>query len=197
MTAQLSRERLEEKLLEHIKHGGDSEEETMIRMLLAGMDSKPVAKVETVGVCWYADNGVPRKPAVGAELYALPPSPVAVPNVPKLTCTCPSGDGSLRWPCPAHPPASIAADQTASKEKLLQLIERGIDLRHVDDEPAINSWVKCSERIPDAGSEQRVCAYTPSPHIDVRFRMVKASMFKQVCRDATHWQYMAAPEQEE
>lgn len=19
-------------------------------------------------------------------------------------CTCPSGDGSLRWPCPAHPP---------------------------------------------------------------------------------------------
>ncbi|QXH44231.1 hypothetical protein KSS93_15130 [Pseudomonas xanthosomatis] len=22
----------------------------------------------------------------------------------RLTCTCPSGDGSLRWPCPAHPP---------------------------------------------------------------------------------------------
>lgn len=21
-------------------------------------------------------------------------------------CTCPSGDGSLRWPCPAHPPTS-------------------------------------------------------------------------------------------
>lgn len=20
------------------------------------------------------------------------------------TCTCPSGDGSLRWPCPSHPP---------------------------------------------------------------------------------------------
>ena len=20
------------------------------------------------------------------------------------TCTCPSGDGSLRWPCPVHPP---------------------------------------------------------------------------------------------
>ncbi|AST70112.1 hypothetical protein BFG07_16435 [Kosakonia cowanii] len=43
MTAQLSRERLEEKLLEHIKNGGDSEEETMVRMLLAGMDSEPVA----------------------------------------------------------------------------------------------------------------------------------------------------------
>ncbi len=22
-----------------------------------------------------------------------------------LRCTCPSGDGSLRWPCPAHPPS--------------------------------------------------------------------------------------------
>jgi len=24
------------------------------------------------------------------------------------TCTCPSGDGSLRWPCPVHPPESEA-----------------------------------------------------------------------------------------
>lgn len=24
------------------------------------------------------------------------------------TCTCPSGDGSLRWPCPAHPPDTLA-----------------------------------------------------------------------------------------
>jgi hypothetical protein len=24
-----------------------------------------------------------------------------------LTCTCPSGDGSLRWPCPKHPPSEI------------------------------------------------------------------------------------------
>lgn len=23
-------------------------------------------------------------------------------------CTCPSGDGSLRWPCPAHPPGASA-----------------------------------------------------------------------------------------
>lgn len=37
---------------------------------------EPVAKVETVGVCWYADNGVPRKPAVGTELFAAPPAPI-------------------------------------------------------------------------------------------------------------------------
>jgi hypothetical protein len=24
---------------------------------------------------------------------------------PVALCTCPSGDGSLRWPCPVHPPA--------------------------------------------------------------------------------------------
>lgn len=23
---------------------------------------------------------------------------------PRIECTCPTGDGSLRWPCPAHPP---------------------------------------------------------------------------------------------
>ena len=26
------------------------------------------------------------------------------PQVVDSTCTCPSGDGSLRWPCPQHPP---------------------------------------------------------------------------------------------
>jgi hypothetical protein len=25
------------------------------------------------------------------------------------TCTCPSGDGSLRWPCPVHPPEAVPA----------------------------------------------------------------------------------------
>lgn len=60
-------------------------------------------------------------------------------------------------------------------------------------------WVACSERMPDPDSAFRVCAYTPTPHEDVRFRFVPASLFKSVCRDATHWQYMlppAAPQQE-
>ena len=29
---------------------------------------------------------------------------IASPAPPSQQCTCPSGDGSLRWPCPAHPP---------------------------------------------------------------------------------------------
>ncbi|WP_312120303.1 hypothetical protein [Kosakonia cowanii] len=87
MTEQLSRERLEKIASWREKFGADhnvmlpaEEAEAMARMLLAGLDSKPVAKVETVGVCWYADNGVPRKPAVGAALYAAAPAPVAVPD---------------------------------------------------------------------------------------------------------------------
>ncbi|EPQ8920999.1 hypothetical protein ACUW1X_002720 [Enterobacter hormaechei] len=44
--------------------------------LEAEKNAEPVAKVETVGVCWYADNGVPRKPALGTELYTAPPAPV-------------------------------------------------------------------------------------------------------------------------
>jgi hypothetical protein len=31
----------------------------------------------------------------------------STPGEPK--CTCPSGDGSLRWPCDAHPPAAQAS----------------------------------------------------------------------------------------
>ena len=48
--------------------------------------AEPVAKVETVGVCWYADNGVPRKPAVGTELYTVPPAPVSVPEWTNEQC---------------------------------------------------------------------------------------------------------------
>jgi|GEM_PF-5990422 len=92
MTAQLSRERLEEKLLEHIKHGGDSEEETMIRMLLAGMDSEPVAwtdeqelrDLEKSG-CAYLFTVKPITPNADPRrvirLYTTPPAPMAVPDV--------------------------------------------------------------------------------------------------------------------
>ncbi|NPY24962.1 hypothetical protein, partial [Pseudomonas aeruginosa] len=29
-------------------------------------------------------------------------------------CTCPSGDGSLRWPCPAHPAEQAGGDERAA-----------------------------------------------------------------------------------
>ena len=54
-------------------------------------------------------------------------------------------------------------------------------------------WIPVSERMPDPKSEQRVCAYTPTPHEDMRYRFVPASLFKAVCRDATYWHYMEPP----
>lgn len=44
--------------------------------------------------CWHRLTGVEAE-----ELVALYTAPVA-----QQGCTCPSGDGSLRWPCPVHPP---------------------------------------------------------------------------------------------
>lgn len=31
----------------------------------------------------------------------------------RTTCTCPSGDGSLRWPCPTHPPTAAVSEPVA------------------------------------------------------------------------------------
>ncbi|MEG5390486.1 hypothetical protein UXO36_00100 [Enterobacter hormaechei] len=70
--------------LEPLKERTWSIELELARIALASLEAEkiaePVAKVETVGVCWYADNGVPRKPAVGTELYSAPPAPVSVPD---------------------------------------------------------------------------------------------------------------------
>lgn len=73
--------------LQHIietDHAQCGEASALARIALASLGAEkiaePVAKVETDGVCWYADNGVPRKPAVGTELYTAPPAPVSVPE---------------------------------------------------------------------------------------------------------------------
>ncbi|APZ06643.1 hypothetical protein BWI95_17130 [Kosakonia cowanii JCM 10956 = DSM 18146] len=77
MTGQFNRDELEVLAF----NGETHTERALARMLLAGIDREPVAKVDNIGVCWYADDGVSRKPAVGEKLYAAPPAPVAVPDV--------------------------------------------------------------------------------------------------------------------
>ncbi|MFU69109.1 DUF551 domain-containing protein [Escherichia coli] len=56
-----------------------------------------------------------------------------------------------------------------------------------------DSWISRFEEMPDPSSERRVCAFTPTNHEDMRYRFVPASLFKTVCRDATHWFYMLPP----
>ena len=97
----------------------------------------------------------------------------------------------------------IIAGAKTSMEQYLALslkAERAAKQKADGNSPVIpDGWVACSDRLPDPDSAFRVCAYTPTPHEDFRFRSVPASLFKSVCRDATHWQYMlppAAPQQE-
>lgn len=58
-----------------------------MKLALASLEAEkgaePVAKVETVGVCWYADNSVSRKPALGTELFTAPPAPMLPEEMPK------------------------------------------------------------------------------------------------------------------
>lgn len=82
--------------------------------------------------------------------------------------------------------------------ELARAIRKGPDMPTVQDgnSPVTpDGWIPVSERMPDPKSELRVCVYTPNPHEDIRYRFVPASLFKAVCRDATHWNYMSAPKE--
>lgn len=54
------------------------------------------------------------------------PQPVAVPD---KECTCPSGDGSLRWPCPAHPPSSGAVQLPDDTKRMDWLVSKTVNVR--------------------------------------------------------------------
>lgn len=43
--------------------------------------------------------------AVVEDITAAVAALLSQPTPTAESCTCPSGDGSLRWPCPVHPPA--------------------------------------------------------------------------------------------
>ena len=118
-------------------------------------------------------------------LYTAPPAPVSVPAAMEMDDDFDSAFEHGK-----------AVGWNACRAAMLQSFGNSEQL----NSPVIaDGWVACSERMPDPESEYRICAYTPTPHEDVRFRFVPASLFKSVCRDATHWQYMlppAAPQQE-
>jgi hypothetical protein len=69
------------------------------------------------------------------SIYGFPELQVSATNVPGIRavymkiaaamqastpgeskCTCPSGDGSLRWPCDVHPPAAQASTSGERQE---------------------------------------------------------------------------------
>lgn len=79
--------------------GGDPTEEQIERAAeaLAAWD----------GFEWSGDweGTVSRDAYRNGATRALSAAAGVAPQEPSEECTCPSGDGSLRWPCPSHPPA--------------------------------------------------------------------------------------------
>ncbi|EOW6835865.1 hypothetical protein ACOZ2K_000528 [Klebsiella pneumoniae] len=120
--------------------GGDEIRE-LASMALAAMDSEPVGwtdeqelrDVEKDG-CGYLFKANPITPHADPRRVILlyrhaqlaPASPV---------CTCPSGDGSLRWPCPVHAGNSPVIPDSArdALEKALAAMEfMGDTLNNLD-----------------------------------------------------------------
>lgn len=54
-------------------------------------------------------------------------------------------------------------------------------------------WIKCSDAKPDPNRQRRVCVFTPSTAVDIRYRLIAARLFDKVCTDATHWHYVNDP----
>ncbi|MDU2880433.1 MAG: hypothetical protein E7B94_09660 [Enterobacter sp.] len=131
---------------------------------------------------WVSD---PSLDPVVVPLFTAPPAPVSVPDAMEMDDDFDSAFEHGK-----------AVGWNAYRAAMLQSFGNSEQL----NSPVIpDGWVACSDRLPDPDSAFRVCAYTPTPHEDFRFRSVPASLFKSVCRDATHWQYMlppAAPQQE-
>ena len=164
----------------------------LARIALASLEAEPVCVIDQPNLD-YLKSGSDADvwPASRTEmgdvlLYRVsPPAPVTVPDAMEMDDDFDSAFEHGK-----------AVGWNACRAAMLQSFGNSEQL----NSPVIaDGWVACSERMPDPESEYRICAYTPTPHEDVRFRFVPASLFKSVCRDATHWQYMlppAAPQQE-
>ena len=70
----------------------------------AAMDSEPVAWTWHYREQWHVTNDKCRAEFVAkdGDVAVLPLYRHAQPAPVAPVCTCPSGDGSLRWPCPVH-----------------------------------------------------------------------------------------------
>lgn len=161
MTAQLSREQLKTRIDRAMKEFTEGRAsmhvpplDTDVDMvladcltLLAGMDREPVAKVDKIGVCWYADDGVSRKPAVGEELYAAPPVPVAVPDeltfekIAEITA-------SQGYEYSINECICAASWWNACRAAMLKA-------------GPVTRWIKCSERMPELGVDVLACNVSP------------------------------------
>ncbi|HFF3733023.1 TPA: DUF551 domain-containing protein [Klebsiella pneumoniae] len=136
----ITREQLEEWVAQFDEDGGcdatDRQLEALIRQSLAAMDSEPVAfifKHPAGRLFWSLTDESNKGHDDVMPVYAAPQPAMVAP-----VCTCPSGDGSLRWPCPVHPGNSpVIPDGWTGNEKAnaaLMMLDRIETVDPVDDD---------------------------------------------------------------
>ncbi len=168
----------------------------LARIALASLEAKPIgafhiAEQQVDGTSdyikdgeWPIDNGT-------IEVYAAPPAPVVpeekpMPNPLKMYAVdAVAAIAEVRGWNSCRAAMLHGAEPVSQTYKLNELS---------GNSPVTpDSWISRFEEMPDPSSEKRVCAFTPTNHEDMRYRFVPASLFKTVCRDATHWFYMLPP----
>lgn len=125
----ITREQLEEWVAQFDEDGGcdatDRQLEALIRQSLAAMDSEPVAfifKHPAGRLFWSLTDESNKGHDDVMPVYAAPQPAMVAP-----VCTCPSGDGSLRWPCPVHPGNSPAQSDCCPAQNCIHSAQ-GVDL---------------------------------------------------------------------
>ncbi|XLF46756.1 hypothetical protein ACJJVE_06065 [Klebsiella quasipneumoniae] len=100
-----------------------------------------VAQFDEDGGCDATDRQL--EALIRQSLAAMDLSPVAP------VCTCPSGDGSLRWPCPAHPGNSpvIGIDLASGPD-------RTVEVRYVAPPGYVMVPKEATEKMLIAGLEE-------------------------------------------
>lgn len=142
MTSKLTREERVQSLyglkIGQVLNPSDIESIKMLaRMALAAMDSEPDCNERKLFCS--TDTARMRKVisvSAGSEATPLHRHPQPAPVAP--VCTCPSGDGSLRWPCPVHPGNSpVIPDGWTGSDKAnaaLMMLDRIETADPIDDD---------------------------------------------------------------
>ncbi|HDY9255632.1 TPA: DUF551 domain-containing protein [Klebsiella pneumoniae] len=131
----------------------------------------------------YPERLVPinRDSAVVRALRAamLPENPV---------CTCPSGDGSLRWPCPVHPGNSPTQSDCCPAQNSVTPAQNSVT-------PAQNQgWIPVSERMPENDGAYLCWDNRYVTTYAFIFGAWQANQF--IAKNITHWMPLPAAPQE-
>lgn len=145
----ITREQLEEWVAQFDEDGGcdatDRQLEALIRQSLAAMDSEPVAfifKHPAGRLFWSLTDESNKGHDDVMPAYAAPQPAMVAP-----VCTCPSGDGSLRWPCPVHPGNSPAQSDCFPEQNHASPEQNG----HTPAQS--QGWIQVSEQMPPSRHE--------------------------------------------